>query len=449
MIGRPALLGLWLLVACGAEPPPANEVVAAIADDGMCREHGVLEALCTKCNPALIPVFQKKGDWCPEHDLPESICPICHPERGGKPALALDLAGDESPPDGIRVRLANVEAGLVAGLRTVAVERAPEQREIGAIATVRYDATRIARLNPRAEGVIKALHVDIGSRVEVGTVLAQIESAAVGESQVRIATAKARLALARKQVARLASLVAEGAASQRAVDEAQGDVREAEGEIAALVAQQALIGKTEGRTYGIESPVAGVVVTRTASIGAFVDHDDVLFEVVDTSVMWAEVEVPELDIGAVSTGLTVTFRSEALGDHELTGTIDYIAPEVDAHSRTVLVRAALDNAHGLLRANMFVRAELHSNAATTPALVVPRAAVQVAKLVSMVFVQVAPDVYEGRRVTLGRSLRDDRIEVRGRLVEGERVVDRGAFLLKTETLKDSIGAGCCADDGGK
>lgn len=443
------------LAACGGDGAVAPPEVVATAEAGMCREHGVLEALCTKCNPDLIPVFQKKGDWCAEHGLPESICPICHPERGGKPAVELDLAVDASPPDGIRVRLASVEAGLVAGLRTVAVERAPSQRELGAVATIRYDATRVARLNPRAEGVVKALTVDVGSAVEVGTVLAQIESASVGEGQVRIATAKARVALARKQVARLAALVTEGAASTRALDEAHGEARQAEGEVAALVAQQALMGTTDGQAYRIESPIAGVVVMRAASIGAFVDRDDVLFEVVDTRVMWAEIEVPERDIAAVTNGLEVTFVSDALGDRKLTGVVTYIAPEVDAHSRTVLVRAALDNADGALRANMFVRAELRAatiavdHKGAMPAMLVPRAAIQAAKDVSLVFVQVAPDVYEGRRVTVGPTLLDGRVEVRGRLAEGDRVVERGAFILKTETLKDSIGAGCCADDGGK
>lgn len=45
-----------------------------------CREHGVPESVCTRCNPALIADFKKKGDWCKEHDLPESQCLICHPD---------------------------------------------------------------------------------------------------------------------------------------------------------------------------------------------------------------------------------------------------------------------------------------------------------------------------------------------------------------------------------
>ena len=79
----PAVMGRGAAQA-GAGPGPAAAAGAgqdaAAAELVMCREHGVPEAVCTKCNPSLIPVFQAKGDWCEEHGFPESFCPICHPE---------------------------------------------------------------------------------------------------------------------------------------------------------------------------------------------------------------------------------------------------------------------------------------------------------------------------------------------------------------------------------
>ncbi len=50
---------------------------------GMCPGHGVPEALCSRCNPALIPGFKAENDWCAGHGLPESQCQIC---RGGQHA---------------------------------------------------------------------------------------------------------------------------------------------------------------------------------------------------------------------------------------------------------------------------------------------------------------------------------------------------------------------------
>ncbi len=44
---------------------------------GMCPGHGVPEALCSRCNAALIPGFKAEGDWCAGHGLPESQCAAC------------------------------------------------------------------------------------------------------------------------------------------------------------------------------------------------------------------------------------------------------------------------------------------------------------------------------------------------------------------------------------
>jgi len=86
------LLAAGLFAACGnsSSAPPshagsAHEPVRTplvqkpeVAD--WCKEHGVPESACTRCNAKLIPEFQAKGDWCKEHSLPESQCVACHPE---------------------------------------------------------------------------------------------------------------------------------------------------------------------------------------------------------------------------------------------------------------------------------------------------------------------------------------------------------------------------------
>mgnify|MGYP001820771591 FL=1 len=72
---------LLALAGCAddqAEPVTGQASASAVAP-GMCGEHGVPEALCTKCNPKLAEVFKAKGDWCEEHGFPESFCPICKP----------------------------------------------------------------------------------------------------------------------------------------------------------------------------------------------------------------------------------------------------------------------------------------------------------------------------------------------------------------------------------
>jgi cobalt-zinc-cadmium efflux system membrane fusion protein len=107
-----ALISTLLGVGCEARhgPAEAQEPVARPATEGtavkvgMCSEHGVPEALCTKCNPALIPVFKSRGDWCEAHGFPESFCPTCSPNAklpdvGSTPEAAADWCGGHAVPE--------------------------------------------------------------------------------------------------------------------------------------------------------------------------------------------------------------------------------------------------------------------------------------------------------------------------------------------------------------
>lgn len=84
---------------CGSKPPAATSVAITPASPAekakaplvkkaelvdWCKEHGVPESACTRCNSELIDDFKKKNDWCTKHDLPDSQCVECHPELKAK-----------------------------------------------------------------------------------------------------------------------------------------------------------------------------------------------------------------------------------------------------------------------------------------------------------------------------------------------------------------------------
>jgi cobalt-zinc-cadmium efflux system membrane fusion protein len=137
----------------------------------------------------------------------------------------------------------------------------------------------------------------------------------------------------------------------------------------------------------------------------------------------------------------VSITIDGLGDREFKGTLSYVAPEIDRHTRTAKGRVALGNSDGALRANMFGRARI-ATTATRNTVLVPRAAVQRARGAHLVFVKLEEDVYETRRVQVLHG-NGEWVTISGRVAPGDEVVTEGSFLLKTETLKESIGAGCC------
>ena len=137
----------------------------------------------------------------------------------------------------------------------------------------------------------------------------------------------------------------------------------------------------------------------------------------------------------------VTIRIDGLAERDFVGTVTWIASEVDPKTRTVTARAEVDNDLELLRAEQFARASIRV-AESEDAVVVPRRAIQRVGEESVVFVRTGEGLYEPRTVTLGRS-DADLVQVRGAVREGDSVVTEGAFLLKTELSRESIGAGCC------
>jgi len=423
-------------VSTRAEAPTA----AAVAAD-MCAEHGVLEALCTKCHPKLIPIFQTKGDWCAEHGFPESICPIHHPERGGRPAI--DVAVDEAPADGTMIRFKTLQTAREAGLEVASAVHGADSGGVEATATIVADASKMALVNASAAGVVRAIRADLGSRVSRGSPLAVIESASVGESRSRLQAARARAQLTEATYRREKELQEKGISAAKDVQAAEQEWESAKAEVAAASSALGMVGTGGGAsgTYTLRAPIAGTVTRRTATVGTMVDLEKPLFEIVDTSSLWAEIDVPEREAPRVRMGQRVVLRLDGLGGREFSGRLSYIAPVVDPQTRTVKARAAITNHDGALRANMYAKARIFT-AAGTSAVLVPRAAVQEAKGVNLVFVRLAEDQYEARRVSVA-SATGDLVSVNGGVQAGEVVVTTGSFLLKTETMKEGIGAGCC------
>ena len=143
----------------------------------------------------------------------------------------------------------------------------------------------------------------------------------------------------------------------------------------------------------------------------------------------------------VGAGNAVNITVDTLPDRIFAGVIAYVAPTLSVTTRTALARVALDNADRALRGNMYGQGEIAVSGAL-PTVIVPATAVQRAKGVDLVFVRLAEDEFEARRVQV-RSRAGEEVRLAGGVLPGETVVTLGSFLLKTETLKDSIGAGCC------
>jgi membrane fusion protein, heavy metal efflux system len=193
----------------------------------------------------------------------------------------------------------------------------------------------------------------------------------------------------------------------------------------------------------VRAPFAGEIVERTAVRGALVEAGRALFTVVDRSVMWAMLNIPESVLGRVREGQTVEMRVESLPGRIFTGKLTWIGAEVDEKSRMARARAEVANPDGVLKARMFAQALIQTRQ-LEGALLLPREAVQPIEGKSFIFVKAADDLFEARVVRLGIKS-GGQVEVAEGLDRREVVAVGHAFPLKSAFLISRLGAGCAND----
>lgn len=433
----------------GTERAPAQRAAPASAQAaGMCREHAVPEALCTKCNPALAAVFQAKGDFCEEHGFPESFCPTCNPdaefpELGTAPSVTADRGGGQVALEARVVRLSSPDIEEAAGIRTVTARRTQAADFVECTAQIAFDSDRIADVRAIVPGIVRRVGVELGENVRRGAVLFELESTRIGDIQAALHTARERVRTAQANLSRKRELRASEIASARQVEVAEQELAAAQADAQAAGSTLRMAGAAQAASsgrYALTAPIAGTIVRRPAVVGLLATESTSLATVADTTTMWALCEVPEFDAARIALGQPVQVAVDGSDDEPLRGEVTWIAAEVDPRTRTVTARAEVPNPHGRLRANQFARASIETGAART-AVSVPRSAVQRVDDREIVFVRTAQGVYEPRVVQ--RHGGGEFVQVEGNVKDGDAVVTTGAILLRTEVMPGSIGAGCC------
>jgi len=212
-------------------------------------------------------------------------------------------------------------------------------------------------------------------------------------------------------------------------------------------ASQRRLGQYGGAGGGvpIRAPIAGTVADVRVSPGAYAQEGQLLFHIVDRRTLWLEVRVPESDAARVAAPSGVAFRVDGVeSGFEIipgeNGRLIASGTVVDSTSRTLPVIFELAKPDANLRIGMAVRAQVFAGAARQ-AVAVPAEAVVDESGIATVFVQTGGESFQRRPVRLGA--RDgDRVEIVEGLTAGQRVVSRGAYLVKLASTKTgAIGHG--------
>ena len=236
-----------------------------------------------------------------------------------------------------------------------------------------------------------------------------------------------------------------GAAPEKRLDEARSVEEQAKARSAAAEASLAQYnaaragGAADGEgSFVIRAPVSGVIARRDAATGANVAAGTVLFRVVDASQVHVVGHIPEGDAARARLAGAAEIEIAGQPDRIPAGRLVSTGKVLDLQSRTLPITFALDNrALGLPVGQATF---LHLLMDPTPSRpVVPAVAVVDDAGRPIVFVQRAGETFERRAVTLGpRS--GDRVQVTEGLKPGDRVVTKGAYLVRLASLSTSVPA---------
>lgn len=176
----------------------------------------------------------------------------------------------------------------------------------------------------------------------------------------------------------------------------------------------------------------GVVLDRKVNPGEIIDQNKELFNVADLSTIWLVGYAFEKDATLLKVGQNVQGVLEESKWDVVKGKLSYVASILDTTSKTLEVRADIENKDFAIKPNMY--AEMIVDVGAVNALAVPNTALQKYGDYNFAYVEVKPHVYEERKVEIGQH-NDKYSEVKSGLKPGENVVSNGGFSLLGESIK--------------
>ncbi|MDX2121114.1 MAG: efflux RND transporter periplasmic adaptor subunit [Gemmatimonadota bacterium] len=284
------------------------------------------------------------------------------------------------------------------------------------LATGQVEAIQAARLRPEVEGRITEIVMREGAEVGSGDALFRIDDR---ELKAQVARAEAERDLSEQALTRTRQLLEQNAASASDLERAEATARSSRASLDLLTVR---LDRTT-----VRAPFAGVVGQRYVSLGDYVTSSDSLVTLQTVDPVRVAFNVPERYAGVVRRGQKVGFRVAAVTGEELTGTVEFVSPEVQLPGRTLLVKALVPNGRRQLQAGMFAEARL-ATALRTSAVVVPEEAVLAVQGSYVVWVVDSGKVAR-RPVTLGVRAPGE-VEIVTGVLPGEQVVVGGLEMLQ-------------------
>ena len=269
---------------------------------------------------------------------------------------------------------------------------------------------------------VTRINFEDGQRIRKGHVLVEMTNA---EETALLDEARINADEAKKQLDRVESLANKGAAPQSLLDQRQREYQAARSRVLA----------TESRLKDLRllAPFDGVVGLRNISVGALVTPGDVITQLNDDSQMKLDFTLPAIYLPSLAKGLPIVAISRDLGGRVFLGKVFSIDNQIDSVTRSIKVRALLDNSDRQLKQGMLMAVNVEAGQRSS--LVIAESALVSLSSHHFVFVitqqKQQPAQVMRRAIVIGERL-PGVVEVLEGLALGEKVVTHGLQKIRDE-----------------
>jgi membrane fusion protein, multidrug efflux system len=311
----------------------------------------------------------------------------------------------------------------------------------------------------RVEGFLSSINYTDGAYMKKGDLLFLIEQtmyqAKVKEAQAELDSAKAQLLNAEAEFTRQETLLRQNVTAQNTYDQAKAkrdsaraNVENQEGN---LTVAQTNLGYTS-----VTAPFDGVVTKHLVSVGELVGNGVAtkLATIVQLNPIYVEFNMSEQDVLNIRDNLKRRLTVEDLSKIPLEiglmdeegfphqGFLNYVSPEIDPMTGTILVRGLFNNPNRDLLPGFFARIRVPTALAATASLIIPNRVIAEDQAGKYVLVVNKDDVVDQRSITTGQLLvgglrvissglkADDRVVLttNGKAVPGGKVVPKATTI---------------------
>jgi cobalt-zinc-cadmium efflux system membrane fusion protein len=297
-----------------------------------------------------------------------------------------------------------------------------------------WNEERTQRVFSAFSGRVSSIDVTMGQSILKGQALAHLSSPEFGAAQAETSLAQTNLNLATQVLDRQQSLFDLGVVARKDVELATAETARAQAELKRAQAKTDLYGSknTAHQQLALRSDVQGVVVERNITLGQEVRPDNAsqaLFVISDPSKLWVQIDAQTPDMVDLKPNTQVDLVVPSLSEQVFKATVLTVADQIDPVSRSIKVRALVDNPSRLLKSEMLARVRYTRK--ISQGVEVPASALFLMGKQHIVFVQTSKGVYGPRQVTLSQEGPVKVVLSQG-LQIGEEVVVQNGLLLARE-----------------